>query len=92
MYANKWDKYLHRVIDGRRGYLVFIFKFWKSTSGFLAPGSSITSTWKGGGYNTISGTSMAAPHVAGILLLGTVKSGGKVSGDPDENPDTIGVR
>lgn len=31
-----------------------------------APGSSITSTWMGGGQNTISGTSMATPHVVGL--------------------------
>jgi len=30
-----------------------------------APGVCILSTWKGGGYNTISGTSMATPHVTG---------------------------
>ena len=58
---------------------------------YCEPGVNITSTWKDGGYNTISGTSMATPHLAGILLLGSVKSGGTVSGDPDENADTIGV-
>ncbi|HEY0024485.1 MAG TPA: S8 family peptidase, partial [Longimicrobium sp.] len=31
-----------------------------------APGGSITSTWIGSGTNTISGSSMASPHVAGV--------------------------
>ncbi|MBI4494203.1 MAG: S8 family serine peptidase [Chloroflexi bacterium] len=34
-----------------------------------APGVCITSTWMGGGYNTISGTSMASPHVTGTVAL-----------------------
>ena len=33
---------------------------------FAAPGVYIESTWKDGCYNTISGTSMAAPHITGI--------------------------
>jgi subtilisin family serine protease len=33
----------------------------------IAPGVAITSTWLNGGTNTISGTSMAAPHVAGAV-------------------------
>ena len=45
------------------------FSNWGSCVEAYAPGSSITSTWRNGGYNTISGTSMASPHVAGVAAL-----------------------
>jgi subtilisin family serine protease len=35
----------------------------------FAPGVDITSSWLSGGTNTISGTSMATPHVAGAAAL-----------------------
>jgi len=56
---------------------------------YCAPGVSIYSTWMKGGYNTISGTSMATPHAAGVLLLGSANTDGTVINDPDGDPDLI---
>ncbi|WP_290878266.1 S8 family serine peptidase [Gracilimonas sp.] len=55
------------------------------------PGVDIPSLWKNGNTKTIDGTSMAAPHVAGILLATGQEpyTNKQVNNDPDSNPDPI---
>ncbi len=40
---------------------------------FIAPGVNVYSTYKGGAYKTMSGTSMACPHAAGLAVLAVSK-------------------
>lgn len=58
---------------------------------YAAPGVSIFSLWKGGGTNTISGTSMASPHACATIMManGHPSTSGTANGDPDGNADPI---
>jgi len=60
------------------------FSSWGSCIDIFAPGSNILSTWNNGGTNTISGTSMASPHVAGAAAV-------YLQGHPSDTPAQVAI-
>ncbi len=60
---------------GHTGVLAATSNYGKDRVHVAAPGRRVISTHKNGGYKVISGTSMAAPYVSGVLGLLLAKEG-----------------
>ena len=56
-----------------------------------APGVDVPSTWKGDSYKTISGTSMATPHVTGSAALAIARGVEDVQGTLESSADDLGA-
>ena len=56
--------------------VVYFLSNYGSPVDYAAPGVDVLSTTPGNNYNSFSGTSMASPHAAGVLLLGNYTSDG----------------
>lgn len=77
------------AIDINDNFAVFS-NFGNPPVDYAAPGVGIVSTRLDGGVITMQGTSMAAPHVCGILLhLAVPETDGFAINDPDGQPDPI---
>ena len=68
------------------------FSHYGSPIKFGAPGVSIYSSWINGTYRVSTGTSMAAPHVAALRLLGDIDADGFVLNYPISPSDPIAFR
>lgn len=88
--ANGANIYTVSAIDSSDKFASFS-NFGNPPVDYAAPGVGIISTVPGG-YASYNGTSMASPHVCGLLIWGNIVSNGTAISDPDGNADPIAHR
>jgi subtilisin len=91
--ANGTNIYTVSAVDSLDDFASFS-NFGNDVVDFAAPGVRIVSTYMGGGYARMSGTSQAAPHVAGLLLLNgnNIHYSAIAKNDNDGTPDQIAMK
>ena len=88
--ANGENIYTVSAIDSLDNFATFS-NYGNDVVDYAVPGVRILSTYKGGKYAYMSGTSMATPHMTGLLLLkgNNINTSGHAKNDPDGVSDPI---
>jgi subtilisin len=88
--ANAANIYTVSAIDSLDNFAGFS-NYGNDVVDYTAPGVRVLSAYPGNRYAYMSGTSMAAPHLAGLLLLqgNRITNSGFAKNDPDGTPDPI---
>jgi subtilisin len=88
--VNAANVYTVSAVDSLNNFASFS-NYGNDVVDFAAPGVRVVSTYIGGAYARMSGTSQAAPHLAGLLLLqgNNLHYSGTALNDPDGTADKI---